>query len=62
MDLREETEKIILEGYNEANAQAKLCQGYMKAAWQRMLLSKAELSCEAFPATPDAPRRISTSI
>ena len=26
MDLREETERIILEGYNEANAQAKLCQ------------------------------------
>ena len=27
MDLREATERIILDGYNEANAQAKLCQG-----------------------------------
>ncbi len=26
MNLREETERIILEGYNEANAQSKLCQ------------------------------------
>ena len=52
MDLREETERIILDGYNEANSQAKLLSSVrtsfskrsMKAAWQRMQLSKAESS------------------
>ena len=39
MDLREETERIILDGYSEANAQAKLCQDIiLKAIYESGIL------------------------
>ena len=54
MDLREETERIILDGYNEANAQAKLCQDIiLKAIYESVGVAQdarrtiAELSDEA---------------
>ena len=40
MDLREETERIILEGYNEANAQAKLCQDIILKAIYKSGMAK----------------------
>ena len=44
MDLREETERIILEGYNEANAQAKLCQDIiLKAIYESGMAKNATI-------------------
>lgn len=44
MDLREETEKIILDGYNEANAQAKLCQDIiLKAIYESGMAKNATI-------------------
>ena len=45
MDLREETERIILDGYNEANAQAKLCQDIiLKAIYESGIRKLIRLS------------------
>jgi len=44
MDLREETERIILDGYNEANAQAKLCQDIvLKAIYESGMAKNATI-------------------